>query len=237
MSNQKGFTIVEILTAMVVGTLVMAAVYAVINLSQKSSAGIEGRVSAQQDQKTAMQLMSMEIAMASFDPTRSVSWVNNTCNGLGTQPYKGIQEATANAIIVQMDIGGTPAGVGGGNSLIWDSATGNVDTNEIIRYNYVSNLYITRSVNCGPAMPFLGSPDAEQRAVRVINNALGVALFRYYDQDGDEIPAPVTARIPDIRRVRVTLAVETENPDPTTAQRRRLVYSKSVIVRNHEPVI
>ena len=152
MSNQKGFTIVEILTAMVVGTLVMAAVYAVINLSQKSSAGIEGRVSAQQDQKTAMQLMTMEIAMASFDPTRTNPWVNWTCNGAagsgtGNMLYKGIQEATANAIIVQMDIGGTCGActcIGGGNCLILDTATGNVDTNEIIRYEYVGNLYITR---------------------------------------------------------------------------------------------
>ena len=237
MSNQRGFTIVEILTAMIVGTIVMAAVYAVINLSQKSSAGIERRVAAQQDQKTALELMTMEIAMASFDPSRSVSWVNSTCNGpSANQAYKGIQEATANAIIVQMDIGGTPAGVGGGNGKIRDSVTGNVDTNEIIRYEYADNIYIRRSVNCGPALAFLGSSDSTERAVRVINNTLGIPLFRYYDQDGLQIPAPVTDQIPAIRRILVTLAVETENPDPNTAQRKRLVHSKSVMVKNHQPI-
>lgn len=230
MLNNKGFTIVEILTALVVGTIVMAAVYAVINLSQKSSAGIERRVAAQQDQKAALELMAMEITMASYDPTRSVSWVNGTCNaaaaaGASGQFNKGIQEATANAITVQMDINDD------GNILNTDNTR---DTNEIIRYDYASNIYIRRNVNCNGAQAFLGDSDSRKRAVRVINNALNLPLFRYFDGQGNELAAPVN--IPNIRRVLITLAVETENPDPTTGQRRRLVYSTSAIVRNHAPV-
>ncbi|HQI24846.1 MAG TPA: prepilin-type N-terminal cleavage/methylation domain-containing protein [Smithella sp.] len=236
MLNNKGFTIVEILTALVVGTIVMAAVYAVINLSQKSSAGIERRVAAQQDQKAALELMAMEIAMASYDPTRAVSWVNSTCNGAAAagasgQFNKGIQEATANAITIQMDIN-DDSEILNTNSL---PTTDPVDTNEIIRYDYASNIYIRRNVNCNGAQAFLGDSDARKRAVRVINNALNVPLFRYFDGQGNELAAPIN--IPNIRRILITLAVETENPDPTTGQRRRLVYSTSAIVRNHAPVL
>ncbi|MGB5217830.1 MAG: prepilin-type N-terminal cleavage/methylation domain-containing protein [Smithella sp.] len=233
--NNKGFTIIEILTAMAVGTVVMAAVYAVIDLSQRTSAGIERRVAAQQDQKAALELMSMEIAMASYDPTRAEPWVNRmTCNGSGAMQNKGIQEATANAITIQMDINDD------GNlcvTPITKICTGptDIDTNEIIRYNYVSNLYITRSVNCGPAQAFLGASSANERAVRVINAELNVPLFRYFNGNGIELASPV-ATISNIRRILITLAVETENIDPSTGQRRRLVYSTSAIVRNHAPV-
>ena len=231
MSN-KGFTIIEILTAMAVGTVVMAAVYAVIDLSQRTSAGIERRVVAQQDQKAALELMAMEIAMASYDPKREEPWVNSTCNGVsGTMANKGIQVATANAITIQMDINDDGEIINTNNL----PNTNPVDTNEIIRYNYVSDLYITRSVNCGTAQAFLGAPDASERAVRVINAALNVPLFRYFDGNGIELASPV-ATISRIRRILITLAVETENIDPSTGQRRRLVYSTSAIVRNHAPV-
>jgi len=234
MINNKGFTIVEILTALVVGTVVMAAVYAVINLSQKSSAGIERRVAAQQDQKAALELMAMEIAMASYDPTRSVRWVNTSCTdfaseGVAGQFNKGIQVATANAIHIQMDINDD------GNIL---NADNTLDTNESIIYVYADNIYIRRLVNCQAPQSFLGDPDARKRAVRVINNALNVPLFRYFDGQGNELASPVWyTDLPNIRRVLITLAVETENPDPTSGQRKRLIYSTSAIVRNHVPVL
>jgi hypothetical protein len=60
-------------------------------------------------------------------------------------------------------------------------------------------------------------------------------VFRYYDDTGNllrpnfELPAA----IPDIRRIQITLAIETEDIDPNTRQRRKLIYSTSVIPRNH----
>jgi hypothetical protein len=77
------------------------------------------------------------------------------------------------------------------------------------------------------------------RAVRVINNTAGtgntaIPVFRYYDGTGTEIAATaLPAGIPDIRRIDITLAVETEGVDPNTNLRRRLIYSTSVIPRNH----
>jgi hypothetical protein len=172
----------------------------------------------------------MEIGMASYNPTGAVNiWVNpaGACNATGgaIQAYRGIQVATTNAIVAEMDIGGA-AGPDG------DGMLG--DANEVIRYTYDTvNQYITREVMCGGNQPFLGDVPANVRAVRVINNTLGIPVFRYFNGAGTEITGGLPAQIPNIRRIDIVLAVETENVDPNTGQPRRMIYSTSVIPRNH----
>lgn len=237
MSDKRGFTLVEILVALGVGAIILAAIYSMVNLSQKISSGMERRVAAQQDEKTALELMAMEIGMASYT-ANSLLWVNPaTCNGVSPNlTDKGIQVATANSITIEMDIND--------NGYIQNTTTGAVDANEIIGYNYdTGNLYITRETNCGGAMPFLGDRDIAanvgKRTVRVINNSYNpvIPVFRYFDGNGIEIfpTAANPAPIPNIRRIEITLAVETENPDINNGQRKKMIYSTSVIVRNHVP--
>jgi hypothetical protein len=170
--------------------------------------------------------MAVEIRMASYNPNFASGLWQPRCDGMGiNQTYRGIQEATANDITVQMDLSE--------NSVIGDA-------NEIIRYSYdAPNQRITRLVNCqGGAQPFLGDTAASgnPRTALVINNALGIPVFRYFNGSGVEIPAAsLPGLIPDIRRIDITLAVETEHVDPNSNQRRRLIYSTSVIPRNHAP--
>jgi prepilin-type N-terminal cleavage/methylation domain-containing protein len=235
MRDDKGFTLVELMIAMAVTVGLMAAVYMAVNSVQRHSSGIERKVTAQQDVKPALDLLAMEIGMASYNPTSAANlWVNPTGSCLAAssnQGYRGIQEATANSIVVEMDIGGTAASDG-------DGMLG--DPNEVIRYTYDTvNQYITRATDCAGGQPFLGDIPANTRAVRVINNTAGtgntaIPVFRYYNGAGTEITsAGLPAGIPDIRRIDIVLAVETENVDPNTNQRRRLIYSTSVIPRNH----
>ena len=237
MSDKRGFTLVEILVALGIGAIMLAAIYSMVNLSQNTSSGIERRVAAQQDEKTALELMAMEIGMASYNPlsiANTLLWINPaTCNGVSPNPptYKGIQVATANSITIEMDI----------------NDNGSIgDANEIISYNYdAGNLYITRETNCGGSQSFLGDTAAsgKTRTVRVINGDASIynpviPVFRYFDGDGIEIfPTAAPASIPNIRRIEITLAVETENPDLNNGQRKRMVYSTSVIVRNHVPAM
>jgi type II secretory pathway pseudopilin PulG len=234
MRDERGFTLVELIIAIGVTMMLMAVVYMAVNSAQRHSSAIERKVTAQQDVKPALNLMAMEIGMASYDPTSLVTssrrWANPTGNcqaDSSNQGYRGIQEATVNSLVVEMDIGGSSTGDGDG----WMG-----DPNEVIRYNYDTvNQYITRETDCGGGQPFLGDIPTRTRAVRVINNTLGISVFRYFDGEGTEI-FPTTANqapIPNIRRIAITLAVETENVDPNTNQRRRLIYATSVIPRNH----
>jgi hypothetical protein len=82
----------------------------------------------------------------------------------------------------------------------------------------------------------LGDIAGNPRTERVINSNLAVPIpvFRYFNGLGVEIPtASLPAEIPNIRRIQITLAVETEDVDPNSHQRRRMTYSTSVIPRNH----
>ena len=236
---------VELILALFVGGLFMSAVYLTMISGQKSSAGVERKVAAQQDVRAALEIMAMEIGMASHNPNFVLPkdiWKNSTCTGLATNWwYKGIPVVTPTAITVQMDLGGT--GPGGRQE------DGSIGANEIISYAYDDgSKTITRSVDCGTANPFLGGGSgatAGTKTVNVINNTDGInnglgtaAIFRYYNSSGTELypyagQTPGPGDIPNIRRIDITLAVETEERDPSTNAYRQMIYSTSVFVRNH----
>ena len=236
----RGFTLVEVLFAIFVGMLLMAVAYIAMTSGQQSSAGVERKVAAQQDVRAAMQTMALEMSMASYNPLFASSiWrkrpgVAGECvDASSDQVYKGIQEASPTSITVEADVG--------------ESGAIRDDNNEVIRYVYDGGRqYVTRDT-CGGGMPFLGDIPARARSLRVINNDLGIvngrgdtAVFRYYNAIGaggtelyPYLPGGDPTQIPNIRRVDITLAVETEERDPSTKARRRMIYSTSVLVRNH----
>lgn len=224
MKNIKGFTLIEILFAIFTGLLLLGAIYTCLITGQKSSVALEGKVVAHQDSRAVLEIMTMEIAMASYNPNFVPNiWRNpgGCANASTNQAYKGIQLATSNSITVEMDIGES--------SIVADNP------NEVIGYVYdVANERITRETNCGGAMSFLGDVPGNPKSVRVINNALNIPMFRYFDGLGNEIPpANLPTSIPNIRRIEITLAAETEEVAPDTMQRRRMIYSTSVVPRNH----
>lgn len=228
MKSERGFTLAEVMVAMIIGVLVLMAIYTAVHTAQRSTAGIERKVSAQQDARTALDLIEMEVRMASFNPNFANSmWIDPAiCAPAANQTWQGIRNATANSITIEMDIN--------------DSSTVGDIANEIITYSYDTvNLSITRDVlqtaTCtSNPQPFLGDAVAGQKTVRVVNNAFAIPLFRYYDGRGNQIAAAsLPAAIPNIRYIDITLAVETEEFDPATNKRRGMVYSTSVVLRNH----
>ncbi len=246
--KDQGFTLIEILFAVFIGLLLLTAVYVTMISGQKSSGAIERKVAAQQDVRGAVQLMAMEIGMASFNPTFQTGiWRNPTTCALAAAPEqirKGIQEATPTTLAVEMDSFPTPPDNHPNGTI------GPPDSNEIIRYEWLigaAGQRITRETNCGGAQAFLGDdPNAippRPRTVRVINEQLGIinpngqpAVFRYWNgknPPGELYPDVTPADIPNIRRIDITLGVETDEIAPDTGQRRRMIYSTTVLVRNH----
>ena len=229
MKSAKGLTIVEILTAMMVGIIVVGAIYSMIIIGRKSAGAVELKSVADQDVRAALEIMVMEIQMASYNPTHQVSiWRNykDPKNFFSLeQGNKGIQEATATSITVEMDLNA--------NEVI---AAGGQDENEVIRYEYINtgdNRYITRSTNGGPAQAFLGAAakSPATQTVRVVNG--DTPIFQYYDGSNRRIVADLAANLPNIRRVEITLVVETDEISPDSGQRRQMTYTTSVIPRNH----
>ncbi len=250
MNDARGFTLVEIAIAICVSLIMLFAIGVAIESASRSSGGIERKVTAQQDVRGALEIMALEIKMASYNPSFSVVWQSdgnpggpNFCTTpSANQTYKGIQEATANSITVEMDIaGGVDAnGNPDGNGALTEG-------NEIIRYNFVqtgNDRYITREANCGGPQAFLGDSlvSANPRTVRVINADadVNVPVFRYFDGQGVELlfgPGVGRNCMPgcttDIRMIEITLAVETEDIDPSTGLTRRMIYKTRETLRNN----
>jgi prepilin-type N-terminal cleavage/methylation domain-containing protein len=226
MMKQKGFTLVEVLISLAVGMIVLAAIYATVNMGQKSTVNTERKVYAHQDARAALEMMSMEMQMASYNPRPDLAgntfWVAPaTCTASANQNYRGIQGATNSSISVEMNLDASNA--------IGDNP------NEVITYTYDAlNQYIIRSTDCGAGSnPFLGDMPDTPRAVRVINTD-DVPVFRYFNAQGVEITtAELPAGIPNIARIDITLWVETENMDMNTGERKKIIYSTSIIPRNH----
>jgi len=225
--NQKGYTLVEILFALFIGLLLLSSTYAAMTAGQKSSAAVERKITAQQDVRAALEVMSLELGMASFNPNFVLgAWRNQTdCSAAINQVNRGIQEADAHTLTIEMDLG--------------ESGEVGDEENEIIRYRYdTASQRITRerilcngtSLSTTGGVDFLGAdPNSGQpRSVRVINQTLGIPVFSYFDGRGS-----ATANIPDIRRIDITLAVETDELDTNTGQRRQMIYASSVLSRNH----
>lgn len=230
MRKHKGYTLVEMVVSIAVGLVIIAAIYAAVNVGQRSSVNVERKTASHQDARASLEVMEMEIQMASYNPTYATNiWMNpaNCVNVSANQGYRGIQTATDSSISIETDISGSG---GDGDGIVGGSA------NEIITYAYdAANQYITRSTNCGGNQPFLGDTQASgrPRSTRVINTA-AVPVFRYFDAQGNEITAAgLPAGIPNISRIDITLWVETEDVDVNSGQRRRMIYSTSVIPRNH----
>ena len=253
MKTKQGFTLVEVLVAMAIGMLMLTAIYGAVNMGQRSSTGIEKKVIAQQDARSVLGLMAMEIRMASYNPNLITGiWVNpancvSSPVGSGQYPsyrntYQGIIEATPNSLIIEMDVNGS--------AIIGDSE------NEIISYAYdQANQYIWRETRrqgtcVQNRQPLLGATAAGglPKTVVVTNDidnngaytaGIDIPIFRYYDGNGAEIlQANLATRIDRIRRIEITLVVDTADADPnlpsaTNQGRRRLIYSTSVIPRNH----
>ncbi len=224
-----GFTLVELVMALVVGLILLAAVWSAVVAGQRSSVGIERKVTTGQDARAALEIMGAEIRMVSFNPLYATGlWVDPAgCGQAANQGWRGIQEAAASSVTIEMDL--DPDGLCGSSG------------NEIIRYAYdAPSKRITReTIRCAAgartssgAQPFLGPIPSNPavRTPRVVNGV--VPLFRYYDGRGAEI-VNLPSEIPRIRRIEIALVVESSDTDPRTGEPRRMTFSTSVMPRNH----
>lgn len=90
--TQKGFTLIEMLIALTIGSLLLASLYN-FYLGQKKTHALREQVAEmQQNARAGMELIVREIRMAGYNPTRT--------------PGVGIVAAGANSIRITMDLNG-----------------------------------------------------------------------------------------------------------------------------------
>ena len=224
--NKKGVSLVELIVAMAVGLIIMAAIYSLMNTGQKSSSSLARKVLTQQDARAVLDLMSLEIGMASYNPGLfSAVWVGSPITSSGVcaaynfvQTRKGIQIAGANQILIAMDLNE-------------DGIIGNPGTNEYIFYELTGNA-IRRGVSCGNPQTILGGADS---GTRVLNDAT-TPLFQYFaasDTTPMDMTTPLTdQQIASIRRIRINIVVEVETQGSAFRVSQK-TYTTDIFVRNH----
>jgi len=248
--KKNGITLVELLIVIALGALIMAAIYAAMTMAQRTSTGLGRKIITQQDTRAVLGFMASEIRMASFNPSMTgtlwtgmptdVTSCTRVTSIVGSITYnaanRGIIFANANNLYIAMDIS-AEATIGvctcGDPDDCADPDEACANRNEYIFYSYNSgNRAITRSVSCSPNIQILGGT---LEGSNVINGdsryPTPIPLFQYYNRAGTELTG--TIDIPAIRRIKINIATETTEIDPLTGQRKVMIYTTDVLVRNH----
>lgn len=126
-----GFSLVELLIAMVVGLVVLGAIYSVFTIQNKTFINQEQIVEMQQNVRAAMDMMSREIRMAGYDPIG----VNSD-----SDPSNNFSGVTVNASQLQIQADRLGAG---------DGAIDATSEENIIYAFDAANKKITRNIGAG----------------------------------------------------------------------------------------
>jgi type IV pilus assembly protein PilW len=183
--RERGFSLIEILVALVISAIVMTAVYTTFASQQRAYIAQDQIAEMHQNLRAALYLMQREIRLAGHDP-RGVA---------GAQ----IVEAGANRIHITMDIRGDAFG---------SDADGDVgDPDEDITYSLfdcngdgISDLR--------RADPTLVPANAGAPVEQMLAENIDALDFVYLDKDG--VPTATTA---EIRSVQITLVARVSRKD------------------------
>jgi general secretion pathway protein J len=69
-AGQRGFTLLEILVAVALLSIILAAVYSTFELSHRAMEGMDESLLALQESRTVMDILARELESASYDPVR-----------------------------------------------------------------------------------------------------------------------------------------------------------------------
>ena len=195
-TNDRGFTLVELMIAMAVGLIVLGAVYALFTVQSKHLATQEQLAELHQNARAAMDIMVREISMAGYNQTTNPAAIPSVprCTGTTTAsnaPCAGITNAAADAIGFVADIDGngdTTAGGGGnpGENIVYDRYHSGTSPEGVYSLGRTSN---------GSKQPVI--------------EYLDLLSFSYHEASDN-----VTANLANIRRVKITIVIRTAKVDP-----------------------
>jgi len=195
--RHEGFTLVELVLAMVISTIIAAAVFAAYTAQQRTYLAQEQVAELQQNLRAGMDILTRELRTAGFDPTGNVGATIITADPGHIEFTKDITDA---------------AGTGDSNGVLdhpsewldfgFSAAVGNdADRNGIPDTGGV--LPLSRQTRLPP-------PAVPSGYQTLVENIQAIELH-YLDEDGNTLPAPIDPG--DIRAVQVSLLARAGRPD------------------------
>jgi len=193
MRRQRGFSTIEVLVSSMVAAITLATVVSFSRTQANMLAAQSVHASVQDVTRTAIDMMTRELRMASYDPSNTALplWLGLGCPGV----RQGILEAGPAVLHFRQDLNGDGYLVGAG---------------EDVRYDHVGTEVRRRDGANAPAVLLQGVQT-------------GGLAFRYFDARGSElVPAGVPPRLgssqlPCVSRVRVLVRATQRHPNPTVA--------------------
>ena len=191
MKKAAGYTLVEVVVSIVVGMVIIAAIYAAVVIGQRSTVNIERKVVADQDARAALELMALEIQMASFNPNYATGVWRNPANLQRGHPAIRITGGSRRRPPLPSPSRRTSTKAG-----CWRGSQR--DHHLHLRSRRTSTSPVRRTAAAPSLFWETTVASGRPRSVRVINTA-AVPVFRYFNAQGTEI-APRDCR----RRSRIS---------------------------------
>ena len=132
--KNKGFSLIELMIAMAVGSIIMAVIYSTYQAQQKTYTTQHLAVEMQQNIRAAMSLMKREIRMAGYDPLASDGIDNDGINGVDDPAESSgadILSAAGNFIQFSFDNNANSTTTDSDESLTYGFITGDGDLDGI----------------------------------------------------------------------------------------------------------
>jgi prepilin-type N-terminal cleavage/methylation domain-containing protein len=228
-NSQAGFSLIEMLIACALLTIIMAPIFAQIRQGQLSSTAEQTKLDLFQESREFMDQMTRDLRAAGYPNTRNFS----------ADPVTPAEQSTQEAVgLVKMDVGelwfeSCPNG-GCGNA----AGSNNVS---VIRYNLV-----TTGTNCPcltrsqadkvQADPLTNQNEVRQTEVQnVLNGTTSDPIFQAYYADGTAVTLPIDITnnsLANVNSVIVTLKVQSPYADIQTGQKPTITLLSTVRLNN-----
>jgi len=210
--DDRGATLIEQLVALLIGSVLITALYGYFRAELYRSLAIEAKTATLEDARGALDIMIRDLKNAGSwgsgsvpSEVGSVDDPNNDADTVCNRVYA----ASASMIHVQMDLNG--------NGNCADN-----DPRENIRYE------LTGPTSTCPG-PSIIRRNGDCLVANVVTAMVG-KVFSYYDANGTDLgntPAPDA-----IKRVKISFTVRVKNPDPRATDTLASVISGGIEFRN-----
>jgi type IV pilus assembly protein PilW len=206
--RNRGFTIIELMVSMALSLTVLAAVYSFYKVQARNLKVQENRQEAMEYARGVVDLMAREMRNAGYNPTKGTSGAN--CAGSPTAGTPGVVTATSTLFKFTYDY------TGDGNCS---------GTDEEIKYEYQS----PGPQNCASNGDIVRTANGTSEAITDCNVTTSFA-FSYYAKDSTTVMAPIV--IANIQRVKVSLTIQSKNPDAEFGGQLTSTVTSNIELRN-----
>ncbi len=187
----QGFSLVELMIAMLVGMVVLGSLYNLFTVQGKLLGNQGMAVEMQQNARMAMDMMTREMRLAGFNPTATLSKCAGTLpSSLASTPCVGMLNAADTVVKFNMDVSDE------------DGATDG--PNETITYGLYTSTAGGVSVKC------LGRKTTNDSSYQPVVENIDSLTFTYLNSAGS-----AAATIDTIRSIQVTVVAKTAKADPS----------------------